>query len=234
MRSPSLSVVMMVGNELIDGMLELSLRQSSRVADEIVCWCNGTDGSDAVCAANGARVVRGQWIGDHGWARNRSIAEARTDWILVIDCDELIDDAFIAQWPKFLVPEADGYALPTYQFVKPPGQSLGIHRADGWYPDWHTRLFANQPNIYYRRAWDEELCGCMSVCHLPEIHIYHYGWCRDAAFRGAGLEKRNAAERQGGKPGQHTLAEPYGDCQPFTGSHPDLWRESALRPVGCH
>ncbi|MEZ0373175.1 MAG: glycosyltransferase, partial [Candidatus Sericytochromatia bacterium] len=49
------------------------------------------DETPAIAAGFGARVLHHPWNDDFAGARNVSLAQARGDWILVIDADEHLD-----------------------------------------------------------------------------------------------------------------------------------------------
>jgi glycosyltransferase involved in cell wall biosynthesis len=65
-------------------------------ADEVVVVLDrSTDGSAAIAAAAGARVVEGAWELE-GERRNAGIAACTGDWVLEVDADERVDAALAA------------------------------------------------------------------------------------------------------------------------------------------
>jgi glycosyltransferase involved in cell wall biosynthesis len=65
-------------------------------ADEVVVVLDrSTDGSAAIAAAAGARVVEGAWELE-GERRNTGIAACTGDWVLEVDADERVDAALAA------------------------------------------------------------------------------------------------------------------------------------------
>ena len=89
MRAP-LSVVLLVKNE--QDRLPDALK-SVGFADEIVVADTGsTDETARVAQIGGARVESIGWEGFVG-SRNRALAEARHDWVLVLDADERVPPA---------------------------------------------------------------------------------------------------------------------------------------------
>jgi glycosyltransferase involved in cell wall biosynthesis len=231
---PTLSACFIVGNENRDGLVRLALRQAKRVADEVIVVDSSDDGTGDVCREEGATVHYHPWPGDFSVQRNIALGYCRCEWILSIDADELIDDLFVEQWPAE-EPKYNGYALPTYNFVRVPGEPVMIRKAEGteapWYPDYHIRVFKNDPYTYYRGGLHE---GLVIAGNLPVApwHIYHYGWARDTAILEARIARRNAEELASGGSGIHTLAEPYSDREAFAGQHPAIFDESymTLRP----
>jgi hypothetical protein len=85
----SLSAVLIVKDE--EDVLADCLASVTPFVDEVVVYDTGsTDGTRAVAAAAGARVVEGYWDDDFGAARNRALADATTDWVLSLDADETL------------------------------------------------------------------------------------------------------------------------------------------------
>jgi len=65
------------------------LRSVRGLADEIVVVDTGsTDSTPALAREQGARVIAFPWNDDFSAARNRSLAEATGEWVLVLDADE--------------------------------------------------------------------------------------------------------------------------------------------------
>lgn len=84
---PTLAVCMIAKDEseFIAGAID----SVSGVADEIIVVDTGsTDDTVAICEAKGAQVGHYAWDGSFSTARNASIELAKSDWILILDCDE--------------------------------------------------------------------------------------------------------------------------------------------------
>ena len=89
---PLLTAALIVKNEeqLLPGLIS-TLR---RVADEVVITDTGsTDRTVEIIKKSTARLYRYAWDGNEAAARNFTLAQCRTDWILCIDADELISPA---------------------------------------------------------------------------------------------------------------------------------------------
>jgi len=133
-RAP-LSVVLIVKNEedRLPGALE-----SVAFADEIVVADTGsTDGTAGVARFGGARVVSIGWEGFVA-SRNRSLAEARNEWILVLDADERVSPALRDEILTALEkddPAISGFRMPRLSHFL--GQPV---RHGTWYPDYKLRL----------------------------------------------------------------------------------------------
>lgn len=62
------------------------------ITDDIIVVDSGsTDGTQEICRNSGARVIEIKWKG-YGDAKNSGNAEARHDWILSIDSDEVLTE----------------------------------------------------------------------------------------------------------------------------------------------
>jgi hypothetical protein len=85
----SVSVCMIVKDG--QGTLYRCLESVGLVADEIiVCDTGSADRSREIAREYTDRVLSIPWEDDFGAARNRSIAEAKCDWILWLDADEYL------------------------------------------------------------------------------------------------------------------------------------------------
>ena len=83
----TLSLCMIVRDEA--ALIGECLRSVRSLVDEAVVVDTGsTDGTPRLAAEQGARVVAFEWIDDFAAARNHAIAQARGDWLLVLDADE--------------------------------------------------------------------------------------------------------------------------------------------------
>lgn len=82
--------------------------------------------------------------------RNQCLGVFKTDWILLMDADELIEDRF---WDWFNAtnhndPERIGY----YIAHKNLWLNWNMFRMDGWWPDLTLRLFKNHRGWFWRGA----------------------------------------------------------------------------------
>jgi glycosyltransferase involved in cell wall biosynthesis len=130
-----LSVVLLVKNE--QDRLPEAL-DSVDFADEIVVADTGsTDETARVARLGGARVESIGWEGFVA-SRNRALAEARHDWVLVLDADERVTPALRDEILAVLErddPEISGYRMPRLSHFL--GRAI---RHGTWYPDYKLRL----------------------------------------------------------------------------------------------
>ncbi|WP_091910948.1 glycosyltransferase family 2 protein [Chitinasiproducens palmae] len=107
-------------------------------ADRIVVLDSGSrDGTVALARAAGGTVLEhSDWPG-FGPQKNRAIEQLDTDWILVVDSDEVVSAALRDAIGAALRREdADVFALDRLSSFC----GHWMHHA-GWYPDWVPRLF---------------------------------------------------------------------------------------------
>ncbi len=90
MKTPSISLCMIVKNE--KNWIATSILSVKDLVSEVVVVDTGSsDGTPDIARALGAKVIHFPWVDDFSAARNRSIAGATGEWILVLDADEIID-----------------------------------------------------------------------------------------------------------------------------------------------
>src|SRR3990167_6854079 len=219
----TLTVAMITGNENVDQLLRLSIRQSQRIADEVLVVDSSTDGTGEVAEEEGARVVRRAWPGDYSLQRNAAFAAARGDWVCMVDADEVLDDRLVDVWPDFVNGQRS-LLLPTYNFTRQEDGvvrvRLGIESAQPWYPDEHLRLLRRSPYVWFHSALHEWPIGAVYPQDTLPFHIYHYGWARRMEILEDRIRRRNAESLALGGHGSHSLAEPFSDNDEFGGEHP--------------
>lgn len=83
-------------------------------AEKLVIDSGSTDGTQAIAADHGARVVHQDWLG-FGPQRNFASTQATHDWILALDADETLTpelaDEFARRLPQLLQSDAAGAIL---------------------------------------------------------------------------------------------------------------------------
>src|SRR5258708_19872952 len=111
--NPTVALSMIVRNGGED--LARCLTSVRGIVDEIVIADTGSeDLSIALAESYGARVIGIPWQDDFAAARNASLREVKSDWVLVLDADEQLDDLARAQVPAPLpTPGFSEYQVPT-------------------------------------------------------------------------------------------------------------------------
>ena len=106
-------------------------------ADEVVVVDSGSsDGTEAVAARYGARVMTKEWLG-YGRQKQYAVEQAAHDWVLCLDADERVSPELAASVVRALqAPAASAYRMARRN------RFLGrwLRHGEG-YPDWSIRLF---------------------------------------------------------------------------------------------
>ncbi|HUK60707.1 MAG TPA: glycosyltransferase family 2 protein [Stellaceae bacterium] len=106
--APRLSALVVARNE--EARLGPCL-DSVGFADEIVVVLDrSTDGSEAIAAAHGARILAGAWEVE-GERRNAGIDACTGQWILEVDCDERVPQGLAGEIRTAIAGTQDGYFL---------------------------------------------------------------------------------------------------------------------------
>jgi glycosyltransferase involved in cell wall biosynthesis len=179
---------MIVKNE--EKHLAYCLNSLTPVADEMIVVDTGsTDKTKEIAVAFGAQTFDMEWINDFAAARNYSLEQAKGDWILVMDADEVISAQDYAKIRKLLIQkEKIAYTLVTRNYVhKTTGDGwvcndnsyIYEQGGRGWFPSSKVRLFPNNRNIRFEKPIHElveyslEKIGMgWKVCGVP---VHHYG-----------------------------------------------------------
>lgn len=148
------------------------LRPLQALTDDIVVIdSQSTDGTIAICEAHGARVIQYEWQG-YSATKNFGHSQAKYDWILSVDADEVLSDALISSLKNIQLKDKTVYALDRITDLY--GTWI---RHSGWYPDWKIRLF--QRDFVY---WEGDFVH--ETLHVPsdfeerrlEGKFYHYSY----------------------------------------------------------
>jgi glycosyltransferase involved in cell wall biosynthesis len=106
-------------------------------ADEVLLVDSGSeDGTPAVAARYGARVIAKEWLG-FGPQKQFAVEQAAHDWVLCLDADERVSPELAASIVRALAAPS----APVYRMAR-RNRFLGrwLKHGEG-YPDWSLRLF---------------------------------------------------------------------------------------------
>jgi len=134
------------------------------IVDEIhVADTGSRDGTADVARHHGAKVISVPWEKDFARARNRALIEVHTDWVLMLDADELLDPHARELLPPLL--EASGvagYQVTIRNYVESMNERIWdrpAHENDSsfeparQFPAYieheNVRLFRRHPEIYF-------------------------------------------------------------------------------------
>jgi len=225
---PTLSLCMIVKNE--EATIERCLASVAPIADELVVVDTGSrDRTKEKALACGATVYDFAWCDDFAAARNFALDKARSDWILVLDADEVLgtrDHAKVRQ----LLNVRDSFAYRLFQrsylanptvmgwkpntFDDPEGKGYG-----GFFDSPLIRLFRNHCGFQFEGRVHEVLePSILRTGKRPittDIPIHHYGKvCSEKTLKEKGelylaIGKTRAAEQATDPRALYDLAAQY-------------------------
>lgn len=128
-----LSVSIISFNE--EGNIERCLESIIDIADEIIVVdSHSTDKTREIASQFGAKVYEEDWKG-HVAQKNSALEKCSKQWILALDCDEVVSNELKQSIIKALEnPNYDGYEVNRKTFY------AGRWINHAWYPDWKLRL----------------------------------------------------------------------------------------------
>jgi tetratricopeptide (TPR) repeat protein len=186
----TISLCMIVKNE--EDWIEGALDSVRSIVDEIIIADTGcTDHTMERVRRFSPKVIDFHWTEDFGEARNRTLAEARHPWILVLDADERIATQDLPLIKDAVQRSPDGFHLTQRNYVF-GNQVFGWTQNDGKYAEGKQypgyvdnpliRLFRNDPSLRFRGAVHEiidptRLPSTFKFDSIPAV-IHHYGKVR--------------------------------------------------------
>ncbi len=187
---PSLSVVMIVRNE--EGCLADCLASVRAIADEVVVGDTGSDDTTvSVAEGCGARVISLPWNRDFADARNRVLEQARGDWLLHLDADEVLDPHGAARVRRLVDEDGAGadavevtlanYStdLRAWRWVPCEADAPYARGFPGYIQTELLRLFRNGRGFRYREPVHESITESVrergGIVRREPIVIHHYG-----------------------------------------------------------
>jgi tetratricopeptide (TPR) repeat protein len=169
------------------------LESARPFADQIVIADTGSqDQTIAIARSFGAKVIEIPWQDDFAAARNRCLEHAASDWILVLDADEMLDPETAPLLRGHLSTGAAGYNVAIRNFVlslqdriwdkpaRPNDCSLPAGKVFPAYVDHqNVRLFRNDPAIRFAGRVHESVGPSLLRQNRKlsdaSFLIYHFG-----------------------------------------------------------
>jgi Tfp pilus assembly protein PilF len=192
---PTLALSMIVKNAERD--LPECLQSVQGIVDEIVVADTGShDSSIEVARQFGAKVIEIPWENDFSKARNLSLAEVTSDWVLMLDADERLDPGAALVLPALLAKRVDGFQVTIRNYVSSLATRLWDRAAkpnSGAYPPArqyaayvdheNVRLFRRDPEIYFKGRVHEtvgwRILDSKRTLATANFIIHHMGMVRD-------------------------------------------------------
>jgi hypothetical protein len=197
---PSIALSMIVRNA--EKTLQACLDSVAGIVQEIAIGDTGsTDSTIAVAEACGGKVIAIPWENDFSRARNRALEETSSEWVLVLDADEVLDPAAVERIPPLLArSDVAGYLVPIHNYVsslsdrlwdraaKPNHSELQAARNYQAYVEHeNVRLFRRLRGIQFVGRVHETvgptILGSGRKLGRADFIIHHFGLAADADTR---------------------------------------------------
>ena len=144
------------------------------VHESIVVDTGSSDKTVNIAREEGAKVFTFTWCGDFAAARNFALAQAASDWILVLDADEVLESISREDFDGLIAtPGVEGYFVKIISYV-----GNGTDTMD----DYVVRLFRNKAAYRFQGAIHEQVAGSIKEENGGEglafspLTIAHYGY----------------------------------------------------------
>lgn len=167
-----ISVVINTLNE--EDSIERAIKSVSWADEVIICDMYSEDKTVEIAKKFGAKVHLHKREGFVEPARNFAISKATNEWILVLDADEEISEAFGNKIKEIISQE-------TADFVEIPRKNIIFRnwmKASMWWPDYHIRLFKKGKVVWGNTIHSKPLTEGKGLT-LPEeesLAIIHHNY----------------------------------------------------------
>jgi tetratricopeptide (TPR) repeat protein len=187
---------MIVRNEA--DLLARCLESIKSVADELIIVDTGSEDSTVSIAQSfGAKVICTDWRNDFAWARNISIKDATSAWILWLDADDVVPPESIPILSSLKFEKPDHIIGVTVRNQRPGNTGTEFVQA---------RMFPNRTDLYFERRIHEQIMpSALRIGMKMESRnavIEHHGYADPATMKKKAL--RNVT----------LLLEDYDDTNP--------------------
>ena len=172
---PSISLCMIVKNEEVR-LRDCLASAKSIVSEMIVVDTGSSDRSVDIAQEMGALVFHHPWEGNFSSARNHSLNYASSDWILILDGDEILDPSSLLHLQQIDFDHTDTEAF-TFEIVNFTSD-LAIKTEAGLLDQ--VRLFKNSPHHRYDGCVHNQLINLKTQEPLSQgktkVQVLHYGY----------------------------------------------------------
>ncbi|MGG7144104.1 glycosyltransferase [Clostridium nigeriense] len=168
----TLSVCIIAKNE--ERNLQRCLESIRGIADEVILVDTGSvDNTISIAEKYDAKVIKFPWQNNFSFARNKALEMASKDWILCIDCDEVLDSSQIYEMKSILNNSSIlGFRLKLINIIGNKAYE-GNHL---------LRIIKNNSGFYYSGKINEKLLNSTykdsyfnEIMNL-ELLIYNFGF----------------------------------------------------------
>lgn len=142
------------------------------VSQLVVVDTGSTDHTDRLCARYGAELHYFAWTNNFSEARNYALERMRTDWVLALDADEVVDRTSLEAARPLLKDSNTGALRTALHNRLSNGATTSVH----YYP----RIVRNHPAIRYSGAIHEQIGEAvlrtgLAIADSPVV-IFHEGY----------------------------------------------------------
>jgi glycosyltransferase involved in cell wall biosynthesis len=188
----SISLCMIVKNEEV--ALPKCLNSVKNFVDEMIVLDTGSsDRTPQIAQQFGAKVYDFQWSNNFSTARNAALKYVTSDWVLVLDADEMLTPSIVPQMQSVI--QSDEYIL-----INLVRQEVGAAQSPY---SLVSRLFRKHPEIRFERPYhalvDDSVAAILKkdpywqVGYLQGVAILHAGYQKIAIAQNNKYVKAQAA-----------------------------------------
>ena len=137
--------------------------------DEILVIDSGsTDETVNLANSFGAKVIQQDWLG-FGPQKQFAVSQARNDWVLSVDADEVLSEDLLENIRNLDLHEPQiAYSINRRSFFL--GKEV---KHSGWNPDWVIRLFNKNHCHFTDDQVHEKVTGYQSIKKLHGLMFHH-------------------------------------------------------------
>lgn len=177
---PSISLMMNTKNEA-DNIRAVFNCFASVVDEIVVVDCESTDNTRELARKLGARVYNIGSCPGYGDMRTISVHLCKTDWVIIIDGDERMDEVDVQKIPELIkLKDIDLIWLPR-QHYRAWDRSIVENPDLSVYADWQARMVRVKPSICWVKKVHEEIRGIAKGRDYQVISnpvIRHFGFMK--------------------------------------------------------
>ena len=184
----TICLCMLVCNE--EKVLGRCLESAQGLYDELIIVDTGsTDKSEEVARRYKAKIIKAKWRDDFAWARNEGLRKAKSDWIFILDPDEVVALQDVGRFRKLT--EVEGvmvWQIPTRNytdnsfvanFIPNKGEYKEELGARGYVQSVKTRMFRNHIGLKFEglvhemvdyQAFKMKLRGLSTSIPIHHLH----------------------------------------------------------------
>ena len=170
MNKSKFSAIIITKNE--EAKIGKTVDALSAICDDIVIVdSDSTDQTVAICKKKDAKVFNIIWKG-YSHAKNFGVSQAKHDWILSIDADEVVDAQLATSIHNLQLDT--NYIYAVNRMTNYCGNWI---KHSGWFPDWKTRLYHKGSHQWNDALVHEDLTNSkkLQVVKLKGM-LLHYSY----------------------------------------------------------